>query len=89
MCGSKLLLERKEREDAKSNNKPKDEVREVRKYEVLYQGSRITHDYDFGNCTPEEVEENLMKGSYDNYDYFKGYSQVKCSSCEDVIIDLG
>jgi len=52
-------------------------------------GVDITHDYDFGKCTPEEVEENLMKGNYDNYDYFKGYSQVKCSNCEDVIIDLG
>jgi len=51
-------------------------------------GVDITHDYDFGNYTPEEVVENLMKGNYDNYDYFKGYSQVKCSSCEDVIIDL-
>jgi len=30
----------------------------------------------------------LMTGNYDNYDYFKGYSQVKCSNCEDVIIDL-
>ena len=30
-----------------------------------------------------------MKGDYDNYDYFKSYSQVKCSNCEDVIIDLG
>ncbi len=38
--------------------------------------------------TPEEVEENLMKSNYDNYDYFKGYSQVKCSGCEGVIIDL-
>jgi len=52
-------------------------------------GVDITHDYDFGNCTPEEVEENLMKGNYDNYDYFKGYSQVKCLNCEDVIIGLG
>jgi len=52
-------------------------------------GVDITHDYDFGSCSREEVEENLMKGNYDNYDYFKGNTQVKCSSCEDVIIDLG
>ena len=52
-------------------------------------GVDITHDYDFGKYSPEEVEENLMTGNYDNYDYFKGYCQVKCSSCEDVIIDLG
>jgi predicted nucleic-acid-binding Zn-ribbon protein len=52
-------------------------------------GVDITHDYDFERCSREEVEENLMSGNYDNYDYFKGYSQVKCSNCEDVIIDLG
>ncbi len=52
-------------------------------------GVDITHDYDFGNCTPEEIKENLMKDNYDNYDYFKGYSQVKCSGCEDIVINLG
>jgi len=51
-------------------------------------GVDITHDYDFRSCTREEVEENLINGNYANYDYFKSYSQVKCSNCEDVVIDL-
>ena len=51
-------------------------------------GVDTTHDYDFELCTYEEVEENLIKGNYDNYDYFKGYSQVICSNCEEVTIDL-
>jgi hypothetical protein len=51
-------------------------------------GVDITNDYDFESYSREEVEENLMNGSYDNYDYFKGHSQVKCSNCENVIIDL-
>ncbi len=56
---------------------------------LLLFSSIVTHNYDFGKCSPEEVKENLMSGNYDNYDYFKGYSQVRCSNCEDVIIDLG
>jgi len=51
-------------------------------------GVDITYDYYFGNCTYKEVEENLMKGSYDNYDYFKSYSEVRCSNCNDVVIEL-
>jgi len=51
-------------------------------------GVDITHDYDFGNCTYKEVEENLMNGNYDNYDYFKSYSEVRCSKCDDIVIDL-
>lgn len=51
-------------------------------------GVDITYDYDFELCTYEEIEENLIEGNYDNYDYFKGYSQVICSNCEEVIIDL-
>ena len=51
-------------------------------------GVDITHDYDFGSFTREEVEKNLINGNYANYDYFKSYSQVICSNCEEVIIDL-
>ena len=51
-------------------------------------GVDITHDYDFGSCTREKVEKNLINGNYANYDYFKSYSQVICSNCEEVIIDL-
>ena len=51
-------------------------------------GVDITHDYDFGHCTYKEVEENLMNGSYDNYDYFKSYSEVRCSNCDDIVIEL-
>ena len=36
----------------------------------------------------QEVEENLMNGSYDNYDYFKSYSEVRCSNCDDIVIEL-
>ena len=51
-------------------------------------GVDITHDYDFGSFTCKEVEENLIEGNYIDYDYFKSYSQVMCSNCEEVIIDL-
>lgn len=51
-------------------------------------GVDITYDYDFENCSCKEVEEDLIQGNYDNYDYFKGYSQVICSNCDEVIIDL-
>jgi len=51
-------------------------------------GVDITHDYDFRSFTCKEVEENLINGNYANYDYFKSYSQVMCSNCEDVVIDL-
>ena len=51
-------------------------------------GVDITHDYDFGHSTYKKVEENLINGNYANYDYFKSYSQVMCSNCEDVVIDL-
>ena len=52
-------------------------------------GVDITHDYDFRSLTWEKVEKNLINGNYANYDYFKSYSQVICSNCEEVIIDLG
>jgi hypothetical protein len=80
MKGTKMLKTR-------TNQKMK--CRKCGSTKFYIKGVDITHDYDFGNFTPEEVEENLMKGNYDNYDYFKGFSQVKCSNCEDVIIDLG
>ena len=51
-------------------------------------GVDITHDYDFEHCSCKEVEENLIKGNYDNYDYVRATSQVKCSNCDEVIIDL-
>jgi len=51
-------------------------------------GVDITHDYDFRSYTCKEVEKNLINGNYANYDYFKSYSQVMCSNCEDVVIDL-
>ncbi len=50
-------------------------------------GVDITHDYDLGDCTREDVEDNLMDGNYDNYNYSAGYCQVKCSNCEDIIIN--
>ena len=50
-------------------------------------GVDITYDYDFELCTYEEIEKDLIEGNFDNYDYFKGYSQVICSNCEEVIID--
>jgi hypothetical protein len=51
-------------------------------------GVDITHDYDFGNCTYKEVEENLMNGNYDNFNYFKSYSEVRCSNCDNVVNEL-
>ena len=51
-------------------------------------GVDITHDYDFEHCTYKEVKDNLIEGNYTDYDYFKSYSQVMCSNCYEVIIDL-
>ena len=51
-------------------------------------GVDITYDYDFRNCTYKKVEKTLINGSYDNYDYFKSYSEVRCSNCDDIVIEL-
>ena len=51
-------------------------------------GVDITSDYDMVKLTKEEVKDSLIDGNFTDWDYFKGYSQVKCSNCEDVIIDL-
>ena len=51
-------------------------------------GVDITVDYDMEILIKKEVKDNLIDGNFTDWDYFKGYSQVKCSSCEDVIIDL-
>ncbi len=41
----------------------------------------ITYDNDFSKLSIKEVEENLENGNYVNFDWTKGYSEVKCSNC--------
>ena len=49
-------------------------------------GVEVTFDYDFSKLSKEKVEENLEKGGYINFNWFKGHSQVICAHCEKIII---
>jgi len=51
------------------------------------QSTDITYANDFSKLLEEEIEENLVKGNYINFDWSKGYIKVICSNCGAAALD--
>lgn len=45
----------------------------------------ITYNNDFSKLSIKDIEENLENGDYVNFDWAKGYIEVKCSNCGETI----